>query len=124
MDEKYSDWRDDTGTGVQAIVVDSNTEIRIYPIPTAAESAAILLRATLMPSIAATTCSSVLEEWGEYISHGALRRLKIMPNKPWTDQASAAYHQSEFDTGRDRATAKVLRGHSSKSAFIRPGAAI
>lgn len=114
MDDKVSNWREATGTGISAVIVDDDDVVRVYPIPTAAEADCLLLHASLKPSVTATTCGDVFADWSETVEHGALARLKAQTGKPWTDKENVMYHNGEYSKGRAKAKARVLRGRSDK----------
>ena len=39
----------------------------------------------------------ILEQWGSPISDGAVARIKMIPNQPWTDPSGAAAHAGNFE---------------------------
>lgn len=101
-------------TRFHADVADNN-KVVVAPTP---EST---LTDKLVPYVAigySSTCSSDLpnvfcRQWYDAILSGALKRLYMQPNKPYTNVALATYHTKVFRTGiavaRDRARKQFTR---------------
>lgn len=78
----------------------SQRQIALVPKPGTTLSGGLVLRVSLKPSPTATTVDdSVYEEWREEIAAGALARLMMMPNKPWTNQDEAVFQAGLFMNG-------------------------
>lgn len=105
-----SDWRTRTGTPLYYTQEDEQN-IRLVPMPDASLTGAIKLRVSLKPTRASTTIiDRIFEEYLEAIKNGALYRLKISKNKPYTDEAGAAQCFSFFNTEIDTTKHKVAIG--------------
>jgi hypothetical protein len=71
-----------------------------------AEITAILL--SLRPTLEATEIDDeVAEKFHEYLEAGALYRLLTMPNKPWTDVATAGMKYTQFQADIDEWRARA-----------------
>ena len=119
MDRILTTWRTDTGTGVSYLIQDWNM-LYVSPVPTADDSNPIYLRAAFKPTMVATTCGDILENWREGISGGALARLKQIPGKAWTDRDGALYYRSLFDDAANMACVRTLTGFSKRSLRVTP----
>lgn len=119
MDRLLTTWRTDTGTGVSYLIQDWTT-LYVSPIPTADDSYPIYLRAAFKPTMSATTCGDVLDNWREGIAGGVLARLKTVPGKPWTDREAAVYYRSLFDDAVRMASVRTLTGFSKRSMRVTP----
>jgi hypothetical protein len=119
MDRVLVTWRSDTGTGVDYLIQDWNT-LYVSPIPTADDSEPVSLRAALKPTLSATTCGDILDQWREGLSSGAIARLKMITGKPWSDPQGAVYHASQFETAKRRARVLVLNGFGERATAVVP----
>ena len=120
---RAGDWRDIEGPDVLALVTTSaNDTLGVFPKLEAGRTNEIEVRVALAPTMLATeVADELLDEWGEYIAQGALRRLLVMPGKPWFMPAAAAGADRQFRRGKARAKAKALRGFTGRSLTMRPG---
>lgn len=121
MDRVLITWRTDTGTGVSYLIQEWNT-LFVSPIPTADDTTPVYLRAALKPTMTATTCSDILDQWREGISAGALARLKSAPGKSWTDREGAEYYRGMFETAKRKARVRVMNGFGERTTSVIPTA--
>jgi hypothetical protein len=119
MDGLYPAWRSASGPGLVAIVP-TRSSVTAYPIPSADDTKPLYLRCALKPTLSATTCGDVLDNWRDGIAAGALAKLKAMANKPWTDREAVASYRKTFDRAIGDALHATLRGDSAVSLTVEP----
>ncbi len=119
MDHHVTGWREQTGSGLQAVLVSTKT-MRAFPVPEADDANTVTLRAVLQPKRDAERCDDALGRWNEAIAAGALAKLKAIPNQPWSDREAVAFYQKTFRSGQLRARGAVIRGNSERSLTVRP----
>lgn len=86
----------------------------VYPVPTVSETGAISVRAVLVPARAATSLADELyEDWPEAIANAALKRIKQIPNQPYSDLVGAENRmkmlESNINEARNRRETGVVR---------------
>lgn len=54
---------------------------------------------------------SVINQWRDAIVNGALFRLKMMSEKPWSDPKAAAIHKTFFEDKVNKAKVKAVAGY-------------
>ena len=92
--------------------------ISLSPVP--AGRHALLIRVAYKPSNAATEMDDdIMQKWRDTLVQGALYRLKMMANKPWSDTQTAAVHKTLFDQGLRQAKLKAVTGYGSTSNTVR-----
>jgi hypothetical protein len=121
MDRVLTTWRSDTGTGINYLIQDWNT-LYVSPIPTADDAEPVYLRAALKPTMTATTCGDILDQWREGLSAGAIARLKMTPGKPWSDREGAIFNARMFETAKRRARIRVMNGFNERATSVIPQA--
>ena len=94
--------------------------IRVYPNPSAAEvGKSILVYCVYSPSIDAISVpAQFIDRYAETLIAGAKYRLMAMPNKPWSDQADAAYYESKFIEGVTNARIEVASDYSTADLTV------
>jgi hypothetical protein len=81
-----------------------STSFYVAPVPSASETLSVLY--SVKPTSTASSIPDYIgKAYREPIVHGALYRLQMMPNQPWSDQGSAQANKSLCD----QRTAQVLR---------------
>lgn len=85
------------------------TDIEILPAPADAGSMSVTVIYSI--SLAATAFPDLLDQWREEIAFGAMARLMIMPNKPWSNPQVAAGYQTLFNNGINDAAARATLGN-------------
>lgn len=84
----------------------------VYPVPKETERLAITMRVALKPTRAATQVDDIiLEEYAETIANGALSRLLLQPQKPYTNANLAAVKDAMFKQGLNVARQRAVRGY-------------
>lgn len=61
----------------------------------------------------------IANKFFEYIRAGALMRLLLMPNKPWSDSRAAANHQATFVSGINQAKREARNDRSRPRRAVR-----
>ena len=86
--------------------------VSVAPVP--AERHEMVLRVALRPKKSATSMDDlVLDEWHQIIVYGALYRLKMMAEKPWSDNPGASSNKVLFDEGVRKAKVKAVSGYGA-----------
>ncbi|MEK6244018.1 MAG: hypothetical protein AABM33_05900 [Pseudomonadota bacterium] len=118
LDALYKAWPLETGTPLYYIQ-DQLESVRLVPFPSAALVGALVMRVCLRPTNAAPGLDTQLwERFIDEIAAGALSKLMVMPDKPWTNTGQAAYFSGIFENGKDAARMKATKGWTRSS--IRP----
>lgn len=112
-------WRSATGDDLQAVIPDA-AQVLVYPTPNRNLTDTLLLWVSLRPTLSGTTCADVLGRYTEAVALGTLARIKVMPNKPWSDREGVAVYQTRFREGIARARAEALKGFSGASLTVAP----
>lgn len=84
-------------------------DIEILPAP--AETGSMSVTVIYSIDLTTTDFPSILDQWREEISFGAMARLMVMPNKPWSNPQMAAGYQTMFNAGARDAAAKATLGN-------------
>jgi len=97
----------------------NNSTLRLYNI--ASTSTNITLAIAFKPIQTVTAIDDFMyEDWLEPIVAGAKYRLLSMPNKEWSDPASAIHNLTLFKSGASKAKKKMNKGFSKKSTSVQP----
>lgn len=100
-----------------------NTVFYLAPIPSAAETLSVLY--SVKPSPTSTSIPDTIgKEYREPIVHGALYRLQMMPNQPWSDQGSAQANKSLCDQRVGQVIREVRYGYGGGSLTVKSRAFI
>lgn len=92
----------------------------VYPIPNARDSLAITLRVALKPTRSATTIDDLIyEEYAETIGHGAITRLALSPDKPYSNPQLAAGRNALYISGLNVARQRAQDGYVRASKQVR-----
>jgi hypothetical protein len=101
----------------------STSTISLYPVPDTAVILGLTVRSAYTPSNLATTVDDILfNYWAEEIAAGAVARLKVMPNVPFTDQAGASVARKAFETAKREATIQARTGLIAAASRVQPRA--
>lgn len=107
----------ETGLPIVCTVVRPGV-VSLAPVPE--DSHTLLLRVAYKPSNGANEMDDeVLWQWRDTIINGALFRLKMMVNKPWSDPQAAAVHKQFFDGGVRNAKLKAVTGYGNTSKAVK-----
>lgn len=68
----------------------------------------------------ATSFPDELEYWIDGIVSGVLARLKIMPDKPWSNSAQAGFHFAQYNQAISKARARTLVNQSAGNLKLQP----
>ena len=80
----------------------------------------LVMRVAYKPSKSADEMEDdIMDQWRDTIVNGALYRLKMMANKPWSDPQAAVIHKNFFDGGVRQAKMKAVTGYGSTSNSVR-----
>lgn len=97
------------------MITQKDTEtFSVYPIPEKTEANVMTLRVALKPSRSVNTIDDfIFENYAEIIGHGAISRLCLSPDKPYTNPQLALARNSLYLAGlnvaRDRANKGYVR---------------
>jgi len=95
-----------------------NTNFFLAPIPDAADTLRVLY--SLKPSAASTSVpDTVGKENREAITQGALYRLQMMPNQPFSNQSAGIINKQFFDRSVSSAIRQVKFGFSGGNLKVR-----
>lgn len=94
-------------------------EVAVFPIPL--EIKPLTFRVVTKPARAATQLEDVLfEDWVDAVVAGALARIQIIPDQPFSSPPLAQMNQAKFESMKGRARAEALRGRIRGSIFVAP----
>jgi hypothetical protein len=92
----------------------------IYPFPKDTEKLALTLRVALKPTRSATQCDDLIyEDYAEIIGHGALTRLVLSPNKPYSSPNLAGARNVQYTAGVNLARQRANHGYVRASKQVR-----
>lgn len=97
------------------MITQKDTEtFSVYPIPGETEPNVLTLQVALKPSRSASTIDDfIFENYAEIIGHGAITRLAISPDKPYSNpqlaMARNALYLAGLNVARDRANKNNVR---------------
>jgi len=84
----------------------------VYPIPNETVSNSITLRVALKPTRTSTTIDDfIFEDYAETIGHGAISRLALSPDKPYSNPQLAAARNALYLSGLNVARDRALKGY-------------
>lgn len=92
----------------------------VFPFPKETEKLALTLRVALKPTRSSTQCDDLIfEEYAETIGHGAISRLAISPNKPYSNPALAGARNVLYTAGVNMARQRANRGYVRSSTQVK-----
>lgn len=95
-------------------------KVSLYPVPDTAVTSGLTLRLAMQPDVACATVEDVLfDEFNEAIAHGALARIMVVPNQPYTS-ANAGNHRTMFLAACHEAKWQAQVGHGQGSLRVQP----
>jgi len=108
-------WETDTGSSTHRFMTRSG-KIRLWRIPTAAESSALECEVIVKPTMVATSVDDfIFNEYALVINDYALFVLKLMPERKWTDLQGANMHYQMYRRELSR-----IKGQTFKSRRLGP----
>lgn len=94
------------------IIQKDETTFTVYPIPLETVPNSLTMRVALKPTRASSNIEDVIfEDYAEIIGYGALARLQLSPNKPYTNPQGAVAHLGLYQSGLNTARQRATRGH-------------
>ena len=109
LDVELPRWRTTGGTPKYFSQIDSE-QIVLAPMPDAGVTNGLSMTLALQPSQSATGFPAWIgNQYFEDLVNGALSRLMLMPNKPWTDIINGAGRRAAFDAAMNNARASAVR---------------
>jgi hypothetical protein len=118
---EYETSTDENPSWFYVSISDGDYVIRPYPIVTQDLADAFEVKVVLMPSTTATDCDDrIYTDHLETIAAGALFRLLLIPNKPWTNPGLAQMKGAEFRRGCGSARITVSKNFTNASLSVRP----
>jgi hypothetical protein len=116
--QRLNHWRDTESDTLEAYLLPSPAVIRFYPKPKTDQAGAVVIRAALRPTRAATEGPDwLLDQWGETLAAGA--RFRLLSMERWRDAAGAKLALAEFQSGLSDARLQVAHGHSRAPLTVR-----
>lgn len=110
----HTSWREFTSPKPNGYVMYKPDEVRLVPIPTESLAGAITGRVALTPSRTSTRVDSGLVDFGrQSIAAGALAKIHMIPDQPYTNEAKAAAYDKAFRSAIANGAADV------RSSFVR-----
>jgi hypothetical protein len=92
----------------------------VYPIPNETVPNAITLRVALKPTRTSSTIDDVIfEDYAEIIGHGAISRLALSPDKPYTNPQLAMARNALYLAGLNVARDRALKGYVRVSKQVK-----
>jgi len=94
--------------------------VRLYPVPNEDQAGVLLVEVVAQPSVKSTQAPAfLLNRYGSIIAQGALARLLLIPDRPWTDMNSAVVSQRLFEDGIAGARITMEQGGGGASTTVR-----
>ncbi|KAF0234336.1 MAG: hypothetical protein FD177_892 [Desulfovibrionaceae bacterium] len=91
--------------------------VRLYPTPQEDVPGALLVEVVLIPAVnSAQGPEFLLSKHGTTIAHGAISKLMLMPDRPWSDPGGGAFYEKKFEDGVAGATINVEQGGAGAPA--------
>ncbi len=87
----------------------TNTDFRLTPAPL--DTTPLDVTVVLTITDTATTIPDIFDRWKEGIASGALSKLMVMPNKPWSNPSLATFHAQIFNQAIGSASAFAVLGN-------------
>lgn len=120
LESVASDWRNLTSVKPTKCFMDTAQTLRLVGTPTEDIDDGLYVEVALKPSRASVECPDfLLENWAEWIAHGALARLKAMVGRVWADPNIVSFHRSEFRSGISRAKSAAQKSRQVVSSTMR-----
>lgn len=92
----------------------------LYPIPQETARLAVTMRVALKPTRSATQVDDLIfEEYAETIGAGAVSRLALSPNKPYSNRQLAADKNGQYVAGLNVARDRAQKGYVRASRHVK-----
>ena len=110
LDANLPGWRSNTATPQYFTQVDTE-QIILAPVPAAALAAGLTLTLAMEPSRSSTGLPKwIFNQYMYTLADGAMARLMLMPDKPWTNLANGQDRRQQFEAGIASARASAVAG--------------
>jgi hypothetical protein len=111
-----------TGSPAEWFVRDlTQPVVSIFPAPDEAVAGAVTIKAALVPTRTATTVADILfTDYCEDIAAGAIGRLMLMPNQPFSSPAAATPYLARFAAAITSAANTARTGQAAASSRVKP----
>lgn len=97
-----------------------STTFSLYPIPNETVAGSTTLVVALKPTRDTDEINDVIfEDYAEIIGHGAIARLAISPNKPYSDPRLAAAREALYRAGLNVARDRALKNYVRVSKHVK-----
>jgi len=104
LDMNITGWRTASGDDFRFYTQESRRTFRFPSIPLTAKANAIFYRLALKPGPSSDEIDEdVWSDWYDVLGAGTKSRLMMMPNKPWSDARTGAFHGRVYEIGRAKA---------------------
>jgi hypothetical protein len=95
--------------------------VSLYPVPDEALTNGLTIRAAFIPTLTAVALEDVLfNDYVEALAAGALMRLVLQPNEPYSNPPAAPAYKAVFEAGVNEAKRSRAKGKTSASRRVRP----
>jgi len=100
----------------------SDFEIHLLPTPgEAQDDQLIAVEVAYVPTFGAVTLpSNLIERFAETLIYGAKARVMAMPGREWANPQMAAYYQTEFTNGVNKARVEKLTDYGRADLTVKP----
>jgi hypothetical protein len=115
LNRSGQNWEVQTVTGdITHVFLKQTGKVRVYPVPTANMTDSLrLLDVAVCPTRSATEVDDILyNDHIEAIRDGALSKLLLLKNRPWTDIDAAKRHRWDFQSAIGQAKGLANQGKS------------
>lgn len=103
----------------RAYVQKDPRSISLWPVADKKYANGLTMRVALKPTRAAETVEDeIYEDYVETIAAGAISRLMLSPEKPYTNEKLAIYYGGKFTQGLNVARSRALHGHSRSNLSV------
>lgn len=110
LDANVPGWRTTTATPRHVTQVDTE-QVILAPVPAATVAGGLVLTLAMQPSQNSTGFPKwIANQYIYALADGAISRLMLMPNKPWTDLANGQDRRAKFDAAMANARANAVFG--------------
>lgn len=111
LDDEQNDWRTDSGTASFYTLGDDVNEVLIAPMSATTYTNGLELRCAWKPVLGATTIDTLMvSKYSDVFVAGAIARLLMDPDEPYSNPDRAGYYATVFMEGREDAKQQASDG--------------
>jgi len=111
LDEIDPDWRTVAGTPFAILLGDDTDQVIVAGLSSTTYTAGLTIRAAWQPILgAATLDGKLVSQFSDALVRGALGRLYLMPDQPWTSENKAGFYMTWYENDVNDAKSKVADG--------------